>query len=156
MEDKHNEDLVVETLREALKNDRTKTNVIGFTGLGLVEMTRKKMRRRISALLQMPCADCGASGRVMAPAAIAIRIRREVNRMVLNMEAEKYLVEASPETVRYIEDCNERGIQILQSYPGKNFYISVNKKLGKQNCRVSVYTEAMRREEGIRDSRQFF
>ena len=50
MEDKKNEDLVVETLREALKNDRTKTNVIGFTGLGLVEMTRKKVRRRVSAL----------------------------------------------------------------------------------------------------------
>ena len=37
MEDKKNEDLVVETLREALKNDRTKTNVIGFTGLGLAQ-----------------------------------------------------------------------------------------------------------------------
>lgn len=34
MEDKKNEDLVVETLREALKNDRTKTNVIGFTRIG--------------------------------------------------------------------------------------------------------------------------
>jgi ribonuclease G len=156
MEEKKNEDLVVETLREALKNDRTKTNVIGFTGLGLVEMTRKKVRRRVSALLQMPCTDCGASGRVMAPAAIAIRIRREVNRLVLNMEADRYLVEASPETIRYIEDCNDRGIPILQTYPGKNFYISANRKIGKQACRVSVYTEAMRKEEGLRDSRLFF
>ena len=119
-------------------------------------MTRKKVRRRVSALLQMPCADCGASGRVMAPAAIAIRIRREVNRLVLSMEADKYLVEASPETVRYIEDCNDRGIPILQTYKGKTFYISANKKIGKQTCRVSVYTEAMRKEEGLRDSRLFF
>ena len=34
---------VLEALKAALKRDRTKTNVVGFTGLGLVEMTRKKI-----------------------------------------------------------------------------------------------------------------
>ena len=34
---------VLETLKTALKRDRAKTNVVGFTGLGLVEMTRKKI-----------------------------------------------------------------------------------------------------------------
>ena len=34
---------VLEALKAALKKDRAKTNVVGFTGLGLVEMTRKKI-----------------------------------------------------------------------------------------------------------------
>jgi len=156
MIDKKNEDLVVATLKEALKNDRTKTNVIGFTGLGLVEMTRKKVRRRVSALLQLPCGDCAASGRVMAPSAIAIKIRREVNRLVLGVEADKYLIETSPETVHYIEECNDKGIAMLPSFPGKTFYISANRKLDRQAYRVSIYTEAMRKEDGIRDARLFF
>ncbi len=42
MEGEENEARVVAALEEALKADRTKTNVVGFTGLGLVEMTRKK------------------------------------------------------------------------------------------------------------------
>ena len=35
---------VIESLEEALSKDRVKTNVNGFTQLGLVEMTRKRTR----------------------------------------------------------------------------------------------------------------
>ena len=48
MEGEENEAKVLQALEEALKADRTKTNVVGFTGLGLVEMTRKKVRRKLS------------------------------------------------------------------------------------------------------------
>ena len=42
MSEEASKDKVLEILRSALKKDRTKTNVLGFTGLGLVEMTRKR------------------------------------------------------------------------------------------------------------------
>jgi ribonuclease G len=53
---------VMEVLKEALKRDRTKTNVLGFTELGLLEMTRKKVRARISQSLLKPCPHCNGSG----------------------------------------------------------------------------------------------
>ena len=34
---------VIEELKNALKKDRAKTTVVGMTGLGLIEMTRKKV-----------------------------------------------------------------------------------------------------------------
>lgn len=42
MEEEKHKQMVLDVLRQAFKKDRTKTNVIGFTGLGLVEMTRKR------------------------------------------------------------------------------------------------------------------
>jgi len=36
---------VLEALKQVLKKDRTKTTVVGMTGLGLIEMTRKKVRK---------------------------------------------------------------------------------------------------------------
>src|SRR5690606_22426458 len=42
--DEHRE-LVLQTLKEAVLADRTKTVIVGWTALGLLEMTRKKVRR---------------------------------------------------------------------------------------------------------------
>ncbi len=63
MESEENKQKVVEALEEALKQDRTKTNVLGITELGLVEMTRKKVRRKLSALLQTTCPHCAGQGK---------------------------------------------------------------------------------------------
>ena len=43
MEDKTDQSLVEQRLREALRNDRRKTVVHGWTRLGIMEMTRKRM-----------------------------------------------------------------------------------------------------------------
>ena len=41
---------MVAALEEALARDRTKTNVLGITGLGLVEMTRRRCGASCPAL----------------------------------------------------------------------------------------------------------
>ena len=41
MKNKENKDKIEELLKEALKEDRAKTQVEGFTKLNLMEMTRK-------------------------------------------------------------------------------------------------------------------
>ena len=58
-----NKEKIIEELEKALMTDRTKTNVLGLTELGLVEMTRKKVRRKLSSLVKMPCPYCHGSGK---------------------------------------------------------------------------------------------
>lgn len=142
MDTKEHEDIVVETLKEALKSDRTKTNVIGFTGLGLVEMTRKKVRRKISQLLEEGCPDCNGSGKVLSPAAIAIKIVRDVNRYVLAVEAQKYVVYCSQKAISYIEGCNERGMNMLRDYPGKTFYLCPDENANRYTCKVEALIDS--------------
>jgi len=48
MHNKDHEEAVIEALKLTLKKDRTKNNVLGMTQLGLVEMTRKKVRQHIA------------------------------------------------------------------------------------------------------------
>lgn len=43
MQDKNNQEEVIETLKESLKEDRAKTQIMQFTKLNLLEMTRKHM-----------------------------------------------------------------------------------------------------------------
>lgn len=54
---------VLDALTEALKADRVKTVVHGFTSLGLIEMTRKKSRQPLYEDWTDPCAACHGTGR---------------------------------------------------------------------------------------------
>ncbi len=56
---------ILSELRKELKKDRTKTVVLGITGLGLIEMTRKKVREELYSVLTEDCPRCGGAGRVL-------------------------------------------------------------------------------------------
>jgi len=49
---------VLAELNKALARDRTRISVNGFTGLGLVEMTRKRTRESLEHVLCEPCTTC--------------------------------------------------------------------------------------------------
>jgi ribonuclease G len=65
MHEKQHEEVVLEALKNSLKKDRTKSNVLGITHLGLVEMTRKKVRQRVDSAFMTECPYCNGEGRVM-------------------------------------------------------------------------------------------
>ncbi len=63
MANQSHRDSVLTILEEELKKDRTKSTIVGLTGLGLVEMTRNKRRQSLIETLTNPCAHCNGSGR---------------------------------------------------------------------------------------------
>ncbi|MDW7673894.1 MAG: Rne/Rng family ribonuclease [Bacillota bacterium] len=62
-EEKHR-DAILEALTEEVKLDQMRVTVLGLTNLGLIELTRKKMRPSLANLLQVECQSCGGSGLV--------------------------------------------------------------------------------------------
>lgn len=88
---------VLDTLAEGLKQDKTKTNVLGITALGLVEMTRKKTRQSISEVLYVECPCCAGRGRVKSPETIGISISKELRRLSGRQAVSgKVIVQVSP------------------------------------------------------------
>ena len=64
MDDEKDVEMVLSKLEQELSKDRTKSNVLGITKLGLVEMTRKKVRNRFSWNFAVPCPKCKGSGKI--------------------------------------------------------------------------------------------
>ena len=62
---------LVHTLRQCVKNDRTRVNAIGITELGLVELTRKRKRETLDSFMKSACPVCGGAGSVLVPEEIA-------------------------------------------------------------------------------------
>ena len=75
MEEEDHRNQVVERLKSALKDDRSRCNVLGMTGLGLVEVTRKKKRKETTASFVKPCPYCKGDGVIFSNDYIIMKIR---------------------------------------------------------------------------------
>lgn len=64
MTDREHETLVLETLRNELKRDRVHIQTSGFSDLGLVEISRQKLRKGVFREMRTSCPLCGGSGMV--------------------------------------------------------------------------------------------
>jgi ribonuclease G len=55
----HDKNALLEKLAAEIKKDRVKTELAGFVGLGMVLLTRRKIRPPISEIVQNICPHCG-------------------------------------------------------------------------------------------------
>lgn len=152
MEEIADKERVLDVLKQELKKDRTKSNVLGITQLGLVEMTRKKMRHNISYTLQMPCPYCKGDGRVLSLETVALKVRKELIRRMRHESTESYLVEAHPDVCALIEDHSSEQSPLLPVKPGRSTYIRANPALHIEHFHVIPATED---KKALKDARRY-
>jgi len=63
MEAEEHREAVLQRMEETVRRDRTKTIVVGWTQLGLLEMTRKKIRSDRDGIDVERCQYCGGTGK---------------------------------------------------------------------------------------------
>ncbi len=127
---------VLDRLNMAIRSDRTKTYVLGLTNLGLVEMTRKKVRQDLSEYLQQPCPYCGGSGRVLTPLVVSTRIEGELKRQLQQEKAKAVLVEMHHEVAAIIIGSGGGNLKKLEDEMGRHIYIRGNDDLHIEDYRV--------------------
>src|SRR5437660_8730157 len=76
MEAAENRDQVYRALKRALLADKARTNVLEISELGLVEMTRKRVRQDLRSLLTVRCPTCAGSGVTKSEVSLAGEIFR--------------------------------------------------------------------------------
>ena len=94
-------------LEAKLKADNTKTNVLGLTELGLVEMTRKKSRQTYESTLYEPCPCCGGRGIVQSPETLNISIHRQLRRLAAKKPGTSLIVQLHPKVAEKFGDTSE-------------------------------------------------
>jgi ribonuclease G len=103
MEKPQNRDKVFKGLQEALGRDKAKTNVLRISELGLVEMTRKRVRESIGRMLHEDCGYCGGQGFVKTATTVAYEIFREVRREAPNFKDPTLVVNCNVEVGRLLQ-----------------------------------------------------
>jgi ribonuclease G len=73
-----NREKVYNALKAALKQDKARTNILKISELGIVEMTRKRVRESIAQSLCEPCPYCEGNGIVKAKDTVVMEIYRDL------------------------------------------------------------------------------
>ena len=96
MQKENHKKAVLLELEARLKADNTKTNVLGLTELGLVEMTRKKARQTYEGTLYEPCPCCGGRGIMQSSDTLVISILRQLRRIAGKRPGAQLVVQLHP------------------------------------------------------------
>jgi ribonuclease G len=116
MESAEHREQVYRAVKRALAEDKARTNVLEISELGLVEMTRKRVRQDLRALLSAACPTCKGSGVTKADATLAAEIFRVVRAKVRTAEdanGREVVVRVHPELARYFEGDGQEGLERL-------------------------------------------
>jgi ribonuclease G len=113
METRSNRDKVLQELRTHLGRDRARTKALAVSELGLVEMTRQRVRPSLWHSMTTDCPTCGGSGRVFTPEVVARRLERALKRAGHERRERQLTVRLHPEVALYLLEEEPRLLQSL-------------------------------------------
>jgi ribonuclease G len=107
MEVPEHREQVEKALKRALADDKARTNVMPISELGLVEMTRKRVRQDLRALLSVQCPTCRGSGVTKSDETLAAEVFRVIRaRVASDPEAvahRELVARVHPDLAKFLE-----------------------------------------------------
>jgi ribonuclease G len=118
METRANRDKVLQELRTHLGRDRARTKALAVSELGLVEMTRQRVRPSLWHSMTTDCPTCAGTGRVFTPEVVARRLERSLKRAGHEHRERQLSVRLHPEVALYLLEEEPRFLQNMQKLTG--------------------------------------
>ncbi|MDR4925364.1 Rne/Rng family ribonuclease [Peribacillus sp. YIM B13472] len=78
MDNSRHEQEIIDIVKKEAVRDEKRIQVIGFTELGILQMTRKRTSPSLSEMMSVPCPVCSGSGKIESPETVAFRLEREL------------------------------------------------------------------------------
>ena len=88
MKEAENRRLVYQTVKDALKEGRSKATVLPLSKFGVMQITRQRVRPEMSMSTQEQCPTCGGTGKIDAAIAVSDQIERKLQ-LVLEQQDEQ-------------------------------------------------------------------
>ena len=86
LENKQKIYLLMKTL---LSNDRSKTSVFKLSKLGVMQITRQRVRPETNIITKEQCSSCGGTGQIDASILIADKIEKNIHDLIMNKGIKK-------------------------------------------------------------------
>ncbi len=107
MEYPQNRRALMKHFRESLKNDRARITLSEVSELGMIEMTRKRVKHNLMKAMSQPCPYCEGSGMVRSVTTVTFDILRRLQGLFCDTKEKHIILQAHPDVVRRLRGENQ-------------------------------------------------
>ncbi|MBD3236719.1 MAG: Rne/Rng family ribonuclease [Candidatus Eisenbacteria bacterium] len=127
---------VQDAFRNALRGDRARTKMTSLSELGLIEMTRQRVREPLLHYFSEDCPACRGTGRILAPPAAAARVERSLQRVGAHSKQKEVQLRVHPKLAVYLFDERGHRLDRLERQYGLRVEILEDPRLRTDEIRI--------------------
>lgn len=135
MESEENRNSLIEYIKDLVKKDRVKTNVVDITALGLVELTRKKGKNTNDSFFVDQCPYCHGRGWVFTGEYLLSKMKREIITLAQKFPDRAIAVELNPFMIEEFTEGN-MFLMDLKNLSNSEIIIKENKNLTLDSYKI--------------------
>ena len=126
------------SLVDAFRRDRAKTNILSISEIGIVEMTRQRMRQDPESVSFQSCPYCQGRGSIKSVETVAILAIREIKKFLRQMGAHSEgIVSVHPDVGIYLLKDNRRALSTLEREFNARIILCEDPKLHLEDVKIS-------------------
>lgn len=136
MERSSNREKVYQALREAVKKDKSQSYILRISELGLVEMTRKRVKESLRASLCEACPYCEGKGVIKSKETIILEIYKELLKEVPKKRWRKVVVYVHPDIAELLYDDEREIIEDIEQRFKKKVVVKAMSMLHHEQFKI--------------------
>ena len=137
MEKYENREKVFNAFVDAMKKDRAKNTISTISELGLIQMTRKRVRESLGRTLCESCPYCEGKGFVKSPRTLCYEIFRKITRLGKH-GGQRIIVTAHPSVAELLTDEERAGVEDIENKYNIKVTIRESHNLHQENYEITV------------------
>ena len=109
MEERKNRQKVFQAMEQELRRDRAPSKAVQVTDVGLIVVTRKRVKQTLERQLTEPCPYCTGSGTIKSTSTICYEILAEMQKIRGDLNEHGVVLRVNPDIARALHE-EERGV----------------------------------------------
>ncbi|HEX9743562.1 MAG TPA: Rne/Rng family ribonuclease [Nitrospiraceae bacterium] len=114
MERERNREKVYQALVDAMAGDKARTRISHISDLGLIEISRERVREDLLRTMSEPCHYCEGRGYTKSPTTVAYEIFRELRRLGSTGDGRTIIVGVHPNVAELLDGEEYAGVEQLE------------------------------------------
>ncbi len=138
MEEEDHKKSVIRILKESVRRDRAKTNILRISDLGLVEMTRQRVRPSIESALYRNCSYCNGKGLVKSETTMVIQTIKQIRRSFRDGKRKTLEVNLNPDVAQKLLLQEAKMIKTLERQYKSKIIVIANPSLHIEEVKIAI------------------
>jgi len=105
---------VEKTMRDAMKDDKARTNASRLSENGLLEINRQRLKKALQLRTHRPCPTCSGAGTIASPELVGLNILRRIETRAVTGRLGSVRVELHPELADALQNESRQELAALE------------------------------------------